>query len=97
MQDHAHHHLRSVQHLRDFLIVVAFVVTQHKHLAGGLSQTGHRLANQRLQLAIGVFSLRALKLAFQEVGISTSVMPTDFARLRLRIRSSDALIAARER
>src|SRR5688572_19196577 len=54
MEDYAHYERRSFHERCDFLVVKTFVIAQNKHLAGSLSESRHSLANQCVQLAIGM-------------------------------------------
>ena len=64
MQHDAHDYLRGAHDFGNLAIVVAFVVTQHKHLRGSRPQTLYRLPDQLLQFAIGVLGLRVLCVTF---------------------------------
>ena len=52
MQRHADDQRRGAHDARNLAVVVAFKVSQRKHLRGGCSQPGYRCPNQISQLAI---------------------------------------------
>ena len=60
MQYDSDHQMRRAHQLRNLVVFVTFVVSQHKHLSRGGSQTSHCLSNEFLQLTIDMLGLRVL-------------------------------------
>src|SRR4051812_29121725 len=58
MKDYTDYQRRSIHHRCNIFVVKTFVITQNEHLAGSFSESRDSLANECLQLAIGVNCFR---------------------------------------